>query len=132
MAHAGVRAAVHEGAAHRARELVFLALPSPERRHLIRWVTPWVSTLMAHRPPPECSPPRSPHVSDGTAVWVACAAAMAVARLPVRAGQEGPRGERGRRGAERSRVRGREGRPEATHDRSGAPPQISSRTRSPS
>ncbi|GAA2887046.1 AAA family ATPase [Nonomuraea rubra] len=111
-----------EGAAT-VHVMVFLALPVAGAAHLIRWVTPWVSTLMALAPAGVLAAAISP-VSDGTAVWVACAAAMAVLGYRFVLARK-VRAESVAAEEQQVRVRGREGRPEAPHDRSGAPPQIS-------
>ncbi|MFG1705954.1 AAA family ATPase [Nonomuraea sp. M3C6] len=103
--------------------MVALALPVAAAAHLIRWVVPWVTTLMALAPAGMLAAAVSP-ISDDVAVWSACAAAAAVlvyrfllarkAKAATAAAEE-----------QQVRVRVREGRPEAPHDKSGAPPQIS-------
>ncbi|SDL87494.1 type VII secretion AAA-ATPase EccA [Nonomuraea maritima] len=103
--------------------MVALALPVAAAAHLIRWVTPWTTTLLALLPAAVLGAALSP-LSAGTAFWGACAAAAAVlvhrfvlarrARAEVTAAEE-----------RQLRVRVREGRPEAPADRSGPPPQIS-------
>ncbi|MFE3453520.1 AAA family ATPase [Nonomuraea sp. NPDC059194] len=57
--------------------LMLLALPVAGGAHLIRWVPPWVTTLMALVPAGALAAALSP-VSEGTAVWVAYGAAAAV------------------------------------------------------
>ncbi|WP_188187034.1 AAA family ATPase [Nonomuraea sp. SYSU D8015] len=90
--------------------------------HLIRWVTPWVTTLAALVPAGMLGAALSP-MSPDISVWTAYAAALAVLVyrfvLARRARAESAAVE------EQVRVRVREGRPESPHDRGGAPPQIS-------
>ncbi|PZG03633.1 AAA family ATPase [Nonomuraea aridisoli] len=103
--------------------MVGLALPVAAAAHLIRWVTPWVTTLLALLPAAVLGAAVSPLSADAS-VWVACAACAAVllhrfvqarrARAQVAAAEE-----------QQLRVRAREGRPEAPSDKAGAPPQIS-------
>ncbi|MEV4086933.1 AAA family ATPase, partial [Nonomuraea fuscirosea] len=103
--------------------MVFLALPVAGAAHLIRWVTPWVTTLMALAPAGLLAAALSA-VSDRVAVWVAVAAAAAVLvhrfLLARRVKAASAAAE-----AQQVRVRVREGRPDAPGDKQGAPPQIS-------
>ncbi|MFD1933593.1 MULTISPECIES: AAA family ATPase [Nonomuraea] len=57
--------------------MMVLALPVAAGAHLIRWVTPWVTTLMALVPAGALAAALSP-VSEGTAVWAAYGAAAAI------------------------------------------------------
>ncbi|MEU7892159.1 AAA family ATPase [Nonomuraea sp. NPDC049152] len=57
--------------------LMVLALPVAAGAHLIRWVPPWVTTLMALVPAGALAAALSP-VSEGTAVWAAYGAAAAI------------------------------------------------------
>ncbi|GAA3691062.1 hypothetical protein GCM10022224_065610 [Nonomuraea antimicrobica] len=103
--------------------MVGLGLAVAAAAHLIRWVTPWVSTLISLAPAGVLAAALSP-VSDGTATWAAYAVAAAVlvhrfvlarrARAASVAAEE-----------QKVRVRAREGRPESPPDKTGAPPQIS-------
>ncbi|HEX4811288.1 MAG TPA: AAA family ATPase [Nonomuraea sp.] len=90
--------------------------------HLIRWVTPWVTTLAALVPAGMLGAALA-LVSPTISVWAAYAAAFAVLLhrfvLARRARAESTAAE------EQVRVRVREGRPEQLHDRGTAPPQIS-------
>ncbi|SEM51391.1 AAA family ATPase [Nonomuraea pusilla] len=101
--------------------LLALSLPVAAAAHLIRWVTPWVTTLLALAPAGILAAAISP-VSPSAAVWVACAAAAAVLghRFVL------ARRARARTAVEEQvRVRVREGRPEQAQDKAAAPPQIS-------
>jgi SpoVK/Ycf46/Vps4 family AAA+-type ATPase len=102
--------------------MVGLAVLVAAAAHLIRWVTPWVTTLAALVPAGMLGAAVSP-VSPDVSVWTAYAAALAVLvyrfMLARRAKAESAAVE------EQVRVRVREGRPESPHDRGGAPPQIS-------
>ncbi|MBF8187393.1 AAA family ATPase [Nonomuraea sp. K274] len=102
--------------------MVALALPVAAAAHLIRWVTPWMTTLMALVPAGVLGAAVSP-ISDVGALWTAYAAACAV--LVHRLLQARRAKAAGAAVEEQVRVRVREGRPEQPHDRSAAPPQIS-------
>ncbi|MGN9845618.1 AAA family ATPase [Nonomuraea sp. H19] len=102
--------------------MVGLAVLVAATAHLIRWVTPWVTTLAALVPAGMLAAALSP-LSPTVSVWVGYAAALAVLvhrfLLARRAKAASAAVE------EQVRVRGREGRPESPHDKSAAPPQIS-------
>ncbi|MGW0805189.1 AAA family ATPase [Nonomuraea sp. NPDC002799] len=102
--------------------MVALALPVAAAAHLIRWVTPWVTTLMALLPAGLLAAAVSP-VAEQSAVWAGYAAAAAVLvyrfLLARRAKAASVAVE------DQVRVRAREGRPESPQDKSAAPPQIS-------
>ncbi|GAA2305654.1 hypothetical protein GCM10010149_64350 [Nonomuraea roseoviolacea subsp. roseoviolacea] len=103
--------------------LLALAVPVAGVAHLIRWVPPWLTALLALLPAGLLAAALS-LVSDATAVWVAYGVAAAVllyrfvlarrARAEL-AGQE----------QEQLRVRVREGGPAQQHERGTAPPSIS-------
>src|SRR5690606_6381748 len=57
--------------------LMVLALPVAVAAHLIRWVTPWVSAVLALIPAGALAAAVSP-ISENLAVWVAYGAATAV------------------------------------------------------
>ncbi|MEV4394352.1 AAA family ATPase [Nonomuraea sp. NPDC049607] len=102
--------------------MVALALPVAAASHLIRWVTPWVSTLAALVPAGVLAFGLS-FLSAAAALWGACAAAvvMLVYRfLQARRAKAELSAEE-----QQVRVRARESRPEQQADKAGAPPQIS-------
>ncbi|MEV6038136.1 AAA family ATPase [Nonomuraea sp. NPDC052116] len=103
--------------------MVALALPAAAGAHLIRWVAPWVTTLLALAPAGVLAVPLS-FVSANVAVWVAYAVAAAVLVyrfvLARRVKAESAAAEE-----QQVRVRAREGRPESPQDRQGGLPQIS-------
>ncbi|MET9248348.1 AAA family ATPase [Nonomuraea sp. NPDC003709] len=103
--------------------MVALALPAAGGAHLIRWVAPWVTTLLALAPAGVLAVPLS-FVSANVAVWVAYAVAAAVLVyrfvLARRVKAESAAAE-----DQPVRVRAREGRPESPQDRQGGLPQIS-------
>ncbi|MER6006962.1 AAA family ATPase [Nonomuraea angiospora] len=103
--------------------MVALALPAAAGAHLIRWVAPWVTTLLALAPAGVLAVPLS-FVSANVAVWVAYAVAAAVLVyrfvLARRVKAESAAAE-----DQQVRVRAREGRPESPQDRQGGLPQIS-------
>ncbi|MFC5822890.1 AAA family ATPase [Nonomuraea insulae] len=103
--------------------MVALALPVAGAAHLIRWVTPWVTTLMALVPAGMLAAALSP-VSDGTAVWAAYASAAVVLAYRFLLARRA-KAERAAAEEQQVRVRAREGRPESSHDKPGTPPQIS-------
>ncbi|MEO3873051.1 AAA family ATPase [Nonomuraea sp. B12E4] len=103
--------------------MVGLALPVAAAAHLIRWVTPWVTTLAALAPAGVLAALLS-FVSDEVAVWAACAAALAVLVHRFMLARK-TRAARAAAEERQVRIRGREGRLEAPPDKSGAPPQIS-------
>ncbi|GAA0911595.1 AAA family ATPase [Nonomuraea longicatena] len=89
--------------------------------HLIRWVPPWLTTLMALAPAGALAAALSP-VSESIALWAAvgCAAIVLVVRFIA------ARRARARLNAdEQVRVRVREGRQEQPQDRAAAPQPIS-------
>ncbi|MFI7699140.1 AAA family ATPase [Nonomuraea sp. NPDC049480] len=102
--------------------MIGLAVLVAAAAHLIRWVTPWVTTLAALVPAGMLGAALSP-ISPNVSLWGAYAAALSVLvhrfMLARRAKAESAAVE------EQVRVRVREGRPESPHDRGGAPPQIS-------
>ncbi|MFB4287652.1 AAA family ATPase [Nonomuraea sp. ATR24] len=101
--------------------LLLLALPVAAGAHLIRWVAPWVTALLALVPAGALAAAVS-LVSESLAVWVAYGAAAAVLGyrflLARRARSE-------LTAEEQVRVRAREGRPEPVADKAPALPQIS-------
>ncbi|TDE41279.1 AAA family ATPase [Nonomuraea mesophila] len=103
--------------------MVGLALPVAAAAHLIRWVTPWVTTLVALAPAGLLAVPLS-FASENVSVWVAYAAALAVLTQRFVLARR-TRAERAAAEEQQVRVRVREGRPESAQDRSAAPPQIS-------
>ncbi|MFI6926303.1 AAA family ATPase [Nonomuraea spiralis] len=99
-----------------------LALPVAAAAHLIRWVTPWVTTLAALVPAGVVAAALSP-LSATIALWGAClvAAVVLVYRfLQARRARAELTVEE-----QQVRVRGREGKPEQQSDKAAAPPQIS-------
>ncbi|MEU0567899.1 AAA family ATPase [Nonomuraea sp. NPDC005983] len=101
--------------------LALLGLPVAAAAHLIRWVPPWQSALMALVPAGMLAAALA-LVSDAVAVWVAygAAAAVLVYRFFV------ARRARAEMAVEEQvRVRVREGRAEVGSDKQAAPPQIS-------
>ncbi|MEV0619192.1 AAA family ATPase [Nonomuraea sp. NPDC050404] len=103
--------------------MVALALPVAAAAHLIRWVTPWMTTLMALAPAGLLGAALSP-LSDGTAVWGAYAAAAGVLVYRFVLARKA-RAESAAAEEQKVRVRVREGRPGTPQDKTGAPPQIS-------
>ncbi|MEO3890267.1 AAA family ATPase [Nonomuraea sp. B5E05] len=103
--------------------MVGLALPVAAGAHLIRWVTPWVSTLVALAPAGLLAVPLS-FASESVSVWVAYATALAVLIHRFVLARKA-KAERAAAEEQQVRVRVREGRPESPQDRSAAPPQIS-------
>ncbi|MEV4468017.1 AAA family ATPase [Nonomuraea salmonea] len=103
--------------------MVALSLPVAGAAHLIRWVTPWLTTLTALAPAGVLAAAISP-VSDGAAVWVAYAAAAAVLVQRFLVARR-VKAEAAAAEEQQVRVRVREGRPESPQDKQGAPPQIS-------
>ncbi|TDB98041.1 AAA family ATPase [Nonomuraea longispora] len=103
--------------------MVGLALPVAAAAHLIRWVTPWVTTLMALAPAGLLAVPLS-FASENVSVWAAYAAALAVLIQRFVLARRA-KAERAAAEEQQVRVRVREGRPESAQDRSAAPPQIS-------
>ncbi|MEV0384081.1 AAA family ATPase [Nonomuraea sp. NPDC050643] len=103
--------------------MVALALPVAAAAHLIAWVTPWVTTLMALALAGVLAVPVS-QISEGPAVWTAYAGAAAVLVYRLVLARKA-RAKQAAAEEQQVRVRARDGRPEAPHDRSGAPPQIS-------
>ncbi|MFI9589846.1 AAA family ATPase [Nonomuraea sp. NPDC052265] len=102
--------------------MVALALPVAAAAHLVRWVTPWVTTLAALVPAGVLAFGLS-FLSAAVALWGACAAAvvMLVYRfLQARRAKAELSAEE-----QQVRVRARESRPEQQADKAGAPPQIS-------
>ncbi|WP_049575384.1 AAA family ATPase [Nonomuraea sp. SBT364] len=101
--------------------LLVLALPVAAGAHLIRWVAPWVTALLALVPAGALAAAVS-LVSESLAVWVAYGASAAVLGyrflLARRARSE-------LTAEEQVRVRAREGRPEPVSDKAPALPQIS-------
>ncbi|TMR09566.1 AAA family ATPase [Nonomuraea turkmeniaca] len=102
--------------------MVGLAVLVAAAAHLIRWVTPWVTTLAALVPAGMLAAAVAP-VSPAVSMWVGYGVALCVLVyrfvLARRAKAASAAVE------EQVRVRVREGRPESTHDRGGALPQIS-------
>ncbi|MGI5274602.1 AAA family ATPase [Nonomuraea sp. CA-218870] len=101
--------------------LMVLALPVAVAAHLIRWVTPWVTTLVALLPAGALAVVLS-LVSENLAVWVAYGAAASVLGyrfLLARRARADVTAE------ERIRVRAREGRPEPQQEKAQGLPQIS-------
>ncbi|MFI6594805.1 AAA family ATPase [Nonomuraea sp. NPDC050536] len=101
--------------------LLALALPVATAAHLIRWVPPWLTTLMALAPAGVLAAVLS-RMAEWPAVWSAYAVAFAVLvyRFVV------ARRARAELSAEEQvRVRAREGRPEQQAERQSGPPQIS-------
>jgi len=100
--------------------LLVLAVPVAVAAHLIRWVTPWMSALLAFLPAGALAAALS-LVSENLAVWVAYAAAAAVLgyrlMLARRARSELP-------AEEQVRLRVREGVPGPPPDKQPALPQI--------
>ncbi|MCK2217754.1 AAA family ATPase [Actinomadura sp. ATCC 31491] len=102
--------------------MVGLALPAAAAAHLIRWVTPWVTTLAALLPAGLLG--AAVHLVSVTAsVWAAYAAALAV--LVYRFLQARQARAESAAVEEQVRVRAREGRAEAHHDKASGLPQIS-------
>ncbi|MGW4404203.1 AAA family ATPase [Nonomuraea sp. NPDC004702] len=102
--------------------MVALALPVAAAAHLIRWVTPWVTTLAALVPAGVLAFGLS-FLSAAVALWGACLAAVVVLVhrfLQARRAKAELSAEE-----QQVRVRAREGRPEPQADKAGAPPQIS-------
>ncbi|NUP78749.1 MAG: AAA family ATPase [Nonomuraea sp.] len=102
--------------------MVGLALPVAAAAHLIRWVTPWLTTLVALVPAGLLAAGLS-FVSATVALWAAClAAAVALVYRFLQA-----RRVKAELTVEEQqvRVRAREVRPEPQADKAGAPPQIS-------
>ncbi|MEV4101939.1 AAA family ATPase [Nonomuraea sp. NPDC049649] len=101
--------------------LMLLALPVAVAAHLIRWVTPWVSALLALVPAGALAAALA-SVSDNLAVWAGYGAAAAVLGhrflLARRARAE-------LTAQERVRVRAREGRAEPQQEKAQGLPQIS-------
>ncbi|GAA3584947.1 hypothetical protein GCM10022419_078590 [Nonomuraea rosea] len=102
--------------------MVALALPVAAAAHLIRWVAPWATTLMALAPAGLVGAAVA-YASAGAALWAACAVAAVVLvyrfllARKVKAASVAVE--------EQVKVRVREGRPESPHDKHSAPPQIS-------
>ncbi|MDX3109391.1 AAA family ATPase [Nonomuraea angiospora] len=103
--------------------MVALALPAAAGAHLIRWVAPWVTTLLALAPAGVLAVPLS-FVSANVAVWVAYAVAAAVLVYRFVLARK-IRAESAAAEEQQVRVRVREGRPESPQDKQGGPPQIS-------
>ncbi|MGP3912175.1 AAA family ATPase [Nonomuraea sp. NBC_00507] len=102
--------------------MVGLALLVAAAAHLIRWVTPWVTTLVALIPAGMLAAALSP-VSPTVSVWTGYATALAVLVYRFVLARQAKAANAAVE--EQVRVRVREGRPESAHDRGGAPPQIS-------
>lgn len=101
--------------------LMVLAVPVAAGAHLIRWVTPWLTVLMALVPAGALAAAVS-FVSDAAAVWIAYGAATAVLVQRFIAARRA----RGALSAEEQvRVRARDGRPEAPPEKAGGLPDIS-------
>ncbi|MEV4107946.1 AAA family ATPase [Nonomuraea sp. NPDC049695] len=103
--------------------MVALALPVAGGAHLIRWVAPWATTLLALAPAAVLAVPFS-FVTASVAVWVAYAVAAAVLVYRFLLARK-VRAERAAAEEQQVRVRVREGRFESPQDKTGAPPQIS-------
>ncbi|MBB5785222.1 AAA family ATPase [Nonomuraea jabiensis] len=103
--------------------MVALALPAAAGAHLIRWVAPWVTTLLALAPAGVLAVPLS-FVSANVAVWAAYAVAAAVLVYRFVLARK-VRAESAAAEEQQVRVRAREGRPESPQDKQGGPPQIS-------
>ncbi|MGW0194891.1 AAA family ATPase [Nonomuraea sp. NPDC003201] len=103
--------------------MVALALPAAAGAHLIRWVAPWVTTLLALAPAGVLAVPLS-FVSANVAVWVAYAVAAAVLVYRFVLARK-VKAESAAAEEQQVRVRAREGRPESPQDRQGGLPQIS-------
>ncbi|WP_101788460.1 AAA family ATPase [Nonomuraea indica] len=103
--------------------LLVLAVPVAACAHLIRWVAPWLTALLALVPAGLLAAAVSP-VSDGIAVWVAYGAAAAVLLYRFVLARRA-RAELTTREQEQLRVRVREGRPGTQADKAAAPPAIS-------
>ncbi|MEU6786294.1 AAA family ATPase [Nonomuraea angiospora] len=103
--------------------MVALALPAAAGAHLIRWVAPWVTTLLALAPAGVLAVPLS-FVSANVAVWVAYAVAAGVLVYRFVLARK-VRAESAAAEEQQVRVRAREGRPESPQDRQGGLPQIS-------
>ncbi|TDD02491.1 AAA family ATPase [Nonomuraea deserti] len=103
--------------------MVGLALPVAAGAHLIRWVTPWVTTLVALAPAGLLAVPLS-FAAENVSVWAAYATALAVLIHRFVLARR-TKAERAAAEEQQVRVRVREGRPESPQDRSAAPPQIS-------
>ncbi|MEU7837608.1 AAA family ATPase [Nonomuraea sp. NPDC049129] len=101
--------------------LMMLAVPVAAAAHLIRWVTPWLSVLMALVPAGVLAAAIS-FVSDAAAVWVAYVAATAVLVQRFIAAR---RARNALSAEEQVRVRARDGRPEAPPEKAGGLPDIS-------
>ncbi|TXK39336.1 AAA family ATPase [Nonomuraea sp. C10] len=101
--------------------LMLLAVPVAVAAHLIRWVTPWMSALLALVPAGALAAALS-LVSENLAVWVAYGAAAVVLGYRFLLARRA-RAELG--AEERVRVRAREGRPEAQPEKAQGLPQIS-------
>ncbi|GAA3225949.1 AAA family ATPase [Nonomuraea helvata] len=103
--------------------MVALALPVAAGAHLIRWVAPWATTLLALAPAAVLAVPFS-FVTASVAVWVAYAVAAAVLVYRFLLARK-VKAERAAAEEQQVRVRVREGRLESPQDKTGAPPQIS-------
>ncbi|RVX43414.1 type VII secretion ATPase EccA [Nonomuraea polychroma] len=102
--------------------MVGLALLVAAAAHLIRWVPPWVTTLAALIPAGMLAAALAP-VSPNVSVWVGYGAALTVLVYRFVLARQAKAASAAVE--EQVRVRVREGRPDAPHDRGGAPPQIS-------
>ncbi|MEV1174977.1 AAA family ATPase [Nonomuraea sp. NPDC049784] len=103
--------------------MVALALPVAAAAHLIRWVAPWVTTLLALAPAGVLAVPLS-FVAASVAVWVAYAVAAVVLVYRFLLARK-VRAESAAAEEQQVRIRVREGRLEPPQDKSGGPPQIS-------
>ncbi|MBB6349526.1 SpoVK/Ycf46/Vps4 family AAA+-type ATPase [Nonomuraea muscovyensis] len=103
--------------------LLVLAVPVVAAAHLIRWVAPWLTALLALVPAGLLAAAVSP-VSDGIAVWVAYGAAAVVLLYRFVLARRA-KAELTTREQEQLRVRVREGRPGPQADKAAAPPSIS-------
>ncbi|MEQ4719982.1 AAA family ATPase [Nonomuraea sp. B19D2] len=103
--------------------MVMLALPVAAAAHLIRWVAPWATTLLALAPAGVLAVPFS-FVAAGVAVWAAYAVAAVVLVYRFLLARK-VRAQRAAAEEQQVRVRVREGRLEPSHDKPGGPPQIS-------
>ncbi|WP_327090682.1 AAA family ATPase [Nonomuraea sp. NBC_01738] len=101
--------------------LMVLGLPVAAAAHLIRWVPPWVTTLMALAPAGVLAAALAP-ISPAAALWSAygAAAAVLVYRFVV-----ARRAKAEFTADDQVRVRVREGRPEHQQERAAVPQQIS-------
>ncbi|MEU6720123.1 AAA family ATPase [Nonomuraea sp. NPDC046802] len=102
--------------------MVALALPVAAAAHLIRWVTPWVTTLTALAPAGLIAAAVSP-ISAEVSLWIAVAVAAAVLVHRLLLARKAKAASAAVE--EQVRVRVREGKPDSPHDKQGAPPQIS-------